>query len=97
MKHQRIRFTRPRRVLLASKLERAGIPAQKALAEPRKKYGPTSGAHALQNNSGEWVKRLHALVDSQSIRPNAMDDSREDIYAGREKSGTGPIFTDRDL
>jgi hypothetical protein len=60
-----------------------GISGRDSLAELRKKYGLTSDARTLQNNPEEWVKRLHALVDSQPIRLNAMDDSRESIYAGR--------------
>jgi hypothetical protein len=60
-----------------------GIPAREAVAEIRKKCGLTSDARTLQSNPEEWVKRLHALVDSQPIRPNTMDDSRESIYAGR--------------
>jgi len=62
---------------------KSGIPAREAVAELRKKYGLTSGARTLQSNPEEWVKRLHAWVDSQPIRPNTMDDSRESIYAGR--------------
>ncbi len=61
----------------------SGIPAREAVAELRKKYGLTSDARTLQSNPEEWVKRLHSLVDSQPIRSNAMDDSRESIYAGR--------------
>ena len=61
----------------------SGIPAREAVVELRKKYGLTSDARTLQSNPEEWVKRLHALVDSQPVRPNAMDDSRESIYAGR--------------
>jgi hypothetical protein len=60
-----------------------GISGRETLAELRKKYALTSDARTLQNNPEEWVKRLHALVDLQPIRPNAMDDSRESIYAGR--------------
>ena len=60
-----------------------GISGREAVAELRKKYALTSDARTLQNNPEEWVKRLHAFVDSQPIRPNAMDDSRESIYAGR--------------
>jgi len=60
-----------------------GIPAREAIAELRKKYGLTSDARTLQGKPEEWAKRLQALVDSQPIRPNNMDDSRESIYAGR--------------
>ena len=56
---------------------------EKVVAELRKKFGLTSDARTLQSNPKEWAKRLHALVDSQPIRPNNMDDSRESIYAGR--------------
>jgi hypothetical protein len=51
--------------------------------ELRKTFGLTSDALTLQRNPEEWAKRLRALVDSQPIRPNNMDDSRESIYAGR--------------
>jgi hypothetical protein len=51
--------------------------------ELRKKFGLTSDALTLQRNPQEWVKRLRALVASQPIRTNNMDDSRESIYAGR--------------
>jgi uncharacterized protein YigA (DUF484 family) len=56
---------------------------EKVVAELRKKFGLTCDALALQSNPEEWGKRLQALVDSQPIRPNNMDDSRESIYAGR--------------
>jgi hypothetical protein len=60
----------------------SGIPDREAVAELRKKYG-LSDALTLQSDPEEWVKRLQAFVDSQPVRTNAMDDSRESIYAGR--------------
>ena len=60
-----------------------GLPAREVIAELMKKFGLTSDARTLQGNPEEWAKHLQALVDSQPIRPNNMDDSRESIYAGR--------------
>jgi hypothetical protein len=42
-----------------------------------------STTNALQENPGEWAKRLQAWADSLPVRPTSMDDSRESIYAGR--------------
>jgi hypothetical protein len=52
-------------------------------AELRKTHGLTSSTLALQCNPEEWVKLVRTWVQSQPIRPNKMDDSRESIYAGR--------------
>ncbi len=49
----------------------------------RKKHGLSLPARTLQSNPEEWVRRLNELVESQTIRLNNMDDSRESIYAGR--------------
>jgi hypothetical protein len=42
-----------------------------------------SSTTALQENPGEWARRLQAWVESLPARPTTMDDSRESIYAGR--------------
>ncbi len=51
--------------------------------EAKYEAGPTSTTKALQENPGEWVKRMQAWVASLPVRPTAMDDSRDSIYAGR--------------
>ena len=51
--------------------------------DARDESGPTSTTNALQENPGEWPKRMQAWVESLPIRPTTMDDSRESIYAGR--------------
>lgn len=58
-------------------------PVHEVLAELRKKHGLISTARSLQSNPEEWIRRLHELVKSQTIRPDQMDDSRESIYARR--------------
>ncbi len=51
--------------------------------EARDETGPTSTTNALQENPGQWAKRLQAWVASLPVRPTTLDDSRESIYAGR--------------
>lgn len=63
--------------------ENQGAEQRVVIDELRKKFGLTSDALTLQGNPEEWTRRLRALVDSQPVRPNGMDDSRESIYAGR--------------
>jgi hypothetical protein len=58
-------------------------PLHDVVEELRKRFGLTSSARTLQSTPEEWVKRLHELVESQPIRPNNMNDSRESIYARR--------------